>query len=78
MTNGTTIKGNGPLPEIWILNESSEDGSGSSGRGGRNDNNTKIINTNANTNTNTGASVTVNSRAPKVCAIGYLCLFVDK
>ena len=49
----------------------------SSGPDGRNGN-TKIINTNANTNTNTGASVTVNSRAPKVCAIGYLCLFVDK
>ena len=40
----------------------------SSGPDGRNGN-TKIIN--ANTNANTGASVTVNSRPPKVCSIGY-------
>ena len=44
MANGTIIKGNGALPEIWVLNESLEDGSDSSGHGGRDDtNNDNII-----------------------------------
>merc|ERR1712157_695801 len=60
LTNGSIIKGNGALPEIWVQNESSEDGGG---RAGNSKGGTKIIYTNANTNENTGASVNVNSRA---------------
>ena len=62
MANGTIIKGNGYLPEIWVQNESLEEGGGTAGndKGG-----TKIIYTNANTNKNTGANVTINSRAPE-------------
>ena len=54
------ILGNGALPEIWIQNESSEDGGGSSGRSNYNNGyRTDVININANTNSNTGATVTV-------------------
>merc|ERR1719419_2173830 len=31
LANGTMILGSGALPEIWVQNESSEDGGGSSG-----------------------------------------------
>ena len=71
MANGTIIKGNGYLPEIWVQNESLEEGGGTAGndKGG-----TKIIYTNANTNTNantSGAIVTVNSRAPEAPSDGF-------
>ena len=72
MANGTIIKGNGALPEIWVQNESSEDGGGRAG----NSSDTKIIKIHqssiikdANTNSS-GASVTVNSRAPEAPSDG--------
>ena len=72
MANGTIIKGNGALPEIWVQNESAEDGGGRAG----NSSDTKIIKIHqssiikdANTNSS-GATVTVNSRAPEVPSIG--------
>ena len=76
MANGTIIKGNGALPEIWVQNESAEDGGGRAGNS-----TTKMkfnaiqANTNANSNSNTsihtlkGATVTVNSRAPEAPSI---------
>ena len=74
MANGTIIKGNGALPEIWVQNESSKDGGG---RAGNSKCDTKIIKIkqssiikDANTNSS-GASVTVNSRAPEAPSDGF-------
>ena len=67
------ILGSGALPEIWVQNESSEDGGG---RAGNSKGDTKIIKIkqssiikDANTNSS-GATVTVNSRAPEAPNIG--------
>ena len=71
MANGTVILGNGALPEIWIQNESSEDGGGSSGRSNYNNGyRTDVININSNTNSNTGATVTINAMSEEAPADG--------
>merc|ERR1712157_609315 len=74
LANGTIIKGNGALPEIWVQNESAEDGRGRAGNSTTNMQLNAIqANTNANSNTSIhtlkGATVTVNSRAPEAPSI---------
>ena len=62
LANGAVISGNGALPEIWVQNDSSEDGGGSSGRSNYNNGyRMDVIKINKNTNENTGATVTVNA-----------------
>ena len=66
------ILGSGALPEIWVQNESSEDGGGSTGRSNNYNNGyrTDVIKMNSNTNSNTGATVTINATSEEAPADG--------